>query len=120
MEYQRPQQQNPPQQPFQVHAAKGFFQALFDFSFSAFITPKLIKVLYILFMIMIGLGCLAFVIAAFAANAAAGILVLLIVAPIIFLFYVIMARVYLELVIALFRIAENTTELVEQGRRPRM
>ena len=44
---------------------KGFFGSLFDVSFSSLVTTKVIKVLYILSMILIGLMALIFVGAAF-------------------------------------------------------
>jgi hypothetical protein len=45
--------------------------------------------------------------------------VLIIVAPLVALLWLIYTRVILELFIALFRIAENTSELVAQGRADR-
>ena len=39
--------------------AKGFFSSLFDYSFSSFITPKIIKVLYVLLTIAVSLWTLA-------------------------------------------------------------
>ena len=47
---------------------KGFLASLFDLSFSNLITTKVIKVIYILSMILIGLGALVIVIAAFASD----------------------------------------------------
>jgi len=96
---------------------RGFLSSLFDISFTSLITTKIIKVLYVLSIILIGLSALFFIVAAFHRSSAAGLVVLVIVAPIISLFYLIYARVLLELVIALFRIMENTAEMVEQGRR---
>ena len=71
--------------------------------------------LYILSMIGIGLVALAFVVAAFN-NAAAGLLVLIIVAPLMSLLHLIYVRVLLEIVIAVFRIMETNTELVALQR----
>lgn len=96
---------------------RGFFSSLFDLSFTSLITTKIIKLLYVLSIILIGISALFFILAAFHQSSALGAIVLLIVAPIISLFYLIYARVLLELVIALFRIMENTGEMVAQGRR---
>jgi hypothetical protein len=113
----------PPVGPAPVPAAlppqtggTGFFAALFDFSFSEFITTKIIKVLYILAIIAIGLIALGFFIAA-ASQGGANIVFGLIIAPIFFLLYVILTRVWLEIIIVLFRIAEYTREIAQQGRR---
>jgi uncharacterized membrane protein len=103
-------------QPPAMDQAAGFFGALFDFSFSNFITTKLIKVLYILSIILAGLFALAILGAGVAQGAGAGLFAL-IIAPVLFLFYVIIARVWMELIIVVFRIAENTRDIANQGRR---
>jgi hypothetical protein len=85
---------------------EGFFKELFDTRFTTLITPKIIRVLYILAIVAIGIGALIFVVTAFASDTAFGILALLILAPLGFLLYVIVARVYLEIVIVAFKIRE--------------
>jgi Domain of unknown function (DUF4282) len=97
-------------------APKGFFASLFDISFSSLITTKVIKVLYVISLIVIGLVALFFVIAAFASSSAAGVITLLIIAPLLALLYVVYTRVVLEFIIVVFRIAEYTHELVELTR----
>jgi hypothetical protein len=97
---------------------KGFFGSLFDLSFRSLITTRIVKLLYVISIIVIGLGALAIIAIAFNASTAAGVVTLIIVAPLYALVYLIWTRVVLELVIVLFRIMENTQELVEQGRRP--
>jgi hypothetical protein len=96
---------------------RRFFSSLFDLSFTSLITTKIIKVLYLLSILLIGLTAAIVVLAAFHQSSVAGLLVLVVIAPIVSLFYLIYTRVVLELVIALFRIMENTGELVAQGRR---
>ena len=46
-----------PAQP-RAAAEKGFLGSLFDFSFKSFVTPKIIKVLYVLFTIWTALVAL--------------------------------------------------------------
>ncbi|MER3420155.1 MAG: hypothetical protein C4290_06350 [Chloroflexota bacterium] len=93
----------------------SFFQALFDLSFSEFITTRIIKVLYVLVLIGVGLVSLA-IFFSLAQSGAGGLIVGLIVAPLLFLLYVIVARVWMELVIVIFRIAEYTRQIAQQGR----
>jgi hypothetical protein len=95
---------------------KGFLGSLFDLSFSSLITTKVIKVLYILSMIVIGLAALAFIGGAFASSAAAGLFMLIIGAPLGALFYLVYTRVVLEVIIVLFRIMESNVELVQLQR----
>jgi Domain of unknown function (DUF4282) len=95
---------------------KGFFGSLFDVSFSSLITTKVIKVLYVLSMILIGLTALVFVGGAFSQSAAGGIVTLLVFAPLAALLYLIYVRVILEVIICVFRIMETNVELVSLQR----
>ncbi len=95
---------------------RSFFRSLFDVSFTSLITTRVIKVLYVLIIIVDALTTLAYVIIAFRISSTAGILVLFLIGPIMFILYLIIWRVLLELVIAIFRIKENTQELAAQGR----
>lgn len=103
--------------PINTQQAAGFLSSLFDLSFTNFITPKLIKVLFVISIVLAGLGALAVVGSAFMSSAIAGIFALLIVAPILFLFYVIYARVMMEVLIVIFRGSEHLAEIAKQGRR---
>ena len=96
---------------------KSFFSALFDLSFSSFITTKIVKFLYVLTMVIFGNVALAYVVFAFSQSAALGLFVLVILAPLGFLFYLIYTRVVLELFIAIFRIMESNLELVALARQ---
>ena len=87
-------------------------KALFDFNFQKFVTPSIIKIIYILVMVVLVIGYLAGVITAFQLSAGFGILMLLIIGPILGLFYLALVRAGLESLIAQIRTAENTTELV--------
>ena len=95
--------------------AKSFFSSLFDYSFSSFITPRIIKVLYVLATIVISLWTLFLIVAAFNVSGGAGGGMLLIGGPLFFLLSMIYARVLLELVIAFFRINGNVQE-IRDGR----
>ena len=94
--------------------AKSFFGSLFDYSFSSFITPRIIKVLYVLATIGISLWTLLLIVAAFNVSDGAGGAMLLIGGPLFFLFSMIYARVFLELVIAFFRINGNVQEIRDE------
>jgi len=93
---------------------KGFFAQLFDFSFAQFITTRMIKWLYGLVMFFTVVIAIASIVSAFSESYGFGV-VLLIVAPLWFLLSVIVARVLLEMVIVLFRIAEHVENIAKQG-----
>lgn len=97
---------NTPQQQ-----ARGFLSSLFDFSFSSYVTPKLIRVIYVVVVVVAALTALGFLVTAFEINILLGLVTLVILAPLAFLFYVILYRVFLEVVMAVFTIAENTTRI---------
>lgn len=101
----------------------GFLKALFDFSFTAFVTSKIIKLLYGLSIFFSGIFAffllIAFLIGGFSASAATGILALVIGAPLCFLIFLVLvtySRVILEIIIVVFRISEHTAEIAQQGR----
>lgn len=85
----------------------GFLGRLFDTSFTSFITLSIIQLLFKIFIGLAALSTAAFVVVAFAADPAVGV-VALILGPLLFLLYVILVRIYLELVVVFFRIEENT------------
>ncbi len=94
---------------------KGLCGLLFDLSFSEFVTTRVIKVLFILGIVLSALGALAMIGAGFAAGTGRGIL-MLVLSPLVFLLYALVVRVWCELIIVVFRIAENTSRLVDRDK----
>lgn len=95
---------------------KGSIGILFDLSFSEFVTTRVIKILFIIGILFAALGALMVIIAGFNNGWGVGILALLL-SPLVFLLYVLLARIWCEMIIVIFRIAENTARLVDQGKR---
>jgi hypothetical protein len=96
---------------------KGFLASLFDFSFSEYITMKVIRVLYMLIVILVGIVALFMLLGglmALGSNPVQGLLTI-ILAPVGFLLYVVMSRVYLELVMVIFKIGDNTEKMANGG-----
>jgi hypothetical protein len=89
---------------------KGFFASLFDMSFSSFITTKLVKVIFIIWMILAVIVAIGLIVAGFQESAGLGILAL-VLSPVAFLLYMILGRVYCEMMIVLFRIAEHVRDI---------
>jgi Domain of unknown function (DUF4282) len=86
---------------------KGFFGSLFDVSFSSFVTPTIIKVVYILVMILGGLGALGFVAEGFAVSVIFGIITLIIIAPLIYIVELALWRIALEIFMVIFRMSDD-------------
>lgn len=96
---------------------KGFFAALFDFSFTSFITLKFLKVIYALLVAMIVLTGLVSLLVS-VSQGGAFIFVGLILVPLMTLVYLIFARVALESVAMFFRIGENTSVMAANSANP--
>ena len=99
---------------------KGFFAGLFDFSFETFVALKVIKVLYALFLILLALGILGglggAIVSILQGEFLAG-LVMLVLLPFAALIYLVLGRVYFELIIVAFKIAEDADEIARNTRR---
>ena len=100
----------------------GFFSALFDFSFTRYVTPSVVKVLYVLLMIVVGLFVLLAIIGFLAAMAqdSSGVLLALIGIPLVLLgavawlaFY----RVGLEVAVSIIRTAQSVQSIDERQAR---
>ncbi len=88
----------------------GFFAALFDFNFQHFVTPKIIKVVYIVITVLIALGAIGFLIAALASGEGGAIFAALIFVPLGALIYLALARMSLELYYAVIRLSEDVND----------
>lgn len=84
----------------------GFFAALFDFSFNSFVTPKIVKFVYVLATVVLGLLFLVYLVIAFSADTTFGVVVL-ILGPIVTLIYLAFIRMTLEIYYAVVRMSED-------------
>jgi hypothetical protein len=97
-------------------ASKGFVSSLFDFGFTSYVTPTVVKVLYVIVMIWLALSSFVLVVVSFfALGPVVGILVLIIVAPLYFLWFLALNRISLEFFVVIFRIAEDMRALRLRG-----
>ena len=91
--------------------SQSFFSGLFDFSFKEYVTPKIIRVIFVILIVFAAIGALALLIGS-ARGGGLGIVLGIIFAVVGFFLYVILFRIYLEVVSALFRINDNIATLV--------
>jgi hypothetical protein len=89
---------------------KGIFQGLVDFAFQQLLAKRIIKVLYVIALVAGVVSLVAAVVTGLQQSPAQGLLALVfgVVALFVWVLYV---RVALELVVVLFRIAENTDRM---------
>lgn len=96
---------------------KGFLGSLFDFSFSSFVTPKIIRMLYILFTVWTALVAVVILIIGFrTGGVVGGLFTLIIVEPIFVLLTLGIYRVILEAFMVVFRIYEETRQIRESAQ----
>jgi len=89
---------------------KGIVESLFDFSFSSFITGKIIKFLYMISILLVGFISLGIFISG-AENGGAAAFGALIFAVVFFAMGVLYARVLSEILIIFFRMLETLDEI---------
>ncbi|RIK16789.1 MAG: hypothetical protein DCC50_03905 [Acidobacteria bacterium] len=108
----------PEPRPSSPSGVGGFFKALFDLDFDTFVTPVIVKIVYLVGMVLIGLVSLFLFLTSFRhfggglfANPLLGI-VQLVGAPLLGIFYLAFFRMSLELYYAVIRLSED----VHHGR----
>lgn len=94
---------------------KSIINMLFDLSFTDFVTTRVIKLLFIIGIVFAAVGTLFLIIGGFGNSTGTGV-ACLVLSPLVFLVYVLLARIWCEMIIVVFRIAENTGRLVEQEK----
>ena len=100
----------PQQQGILANDGKSFISSLFDFSFQSFVTPKIIKVVYVIVTAFIGLSIVFGLVSALATGEALIIIFALILLPIVGIIYLALARMSLELYYAVIRLSEDVHE----------
>jgi hypothetical protein len=88
-------------------STKGFFAALFDFSFESFVTPKIVKVVYLVITMLVALGLIVFIIGGFVGDQPALGILFLIVGPLAAIVYLAFFRMMLEMYFAIVRMSED-------------
>jgi hypothetical protein len=95
--------------------SKGFLGSLFDLGFTSFVTPKVIKVLYLLIMIGTIFTALIYSVVALKVNVALGLATLFIAAPLFTLIVMAIWRISLEFFMVIFRISDDIRVLRDRG-----
>ena len=93
---------------------KGFVAALFDLSFTTFVTPSIIKVVYVIGLIAIGAATLFFALSGFFGDSPALGIVTLVVSPIVGLLYLCFFRMMCEFYLAITRMSEDINRRLPQ------
>ncbi len=90
-----------------VQTEKGFLRSLFDTSMREMITPKIIRFIFIIGLIAYVLTAVVVIIGMLMSGEIMMALLAIIVVPIGFIIAVVFMRIYLEIIIILFRIYDE-------------
>lgn len=116
----------PPFGSDEIKKKMGLLGTLFDFSFNHFATLKILPIIYIIMMVVIGLGVLGVIIAVGGMGIIQGIrfssgtmvftgLLAIILAPVGGIIYLAIFRIWFEIVIVLFKMKESIDTLAEKS-----
>ena len=92
------------------------FSILTDLSFRQFVTPRLVRLIYCISLIGAALSAVAWMVSGFQTSVFYGLFTIA-TGPLAFFIYMLTARVVLEFMLAVFRIAENTEKLRERNEQ---
>jgi hypothetical protein len=98
--------------------AKGFLRSLYDFGFTSLITTRIIRFVYALIVIVLSLGSAFFLLATLASGEPSAAVFGIIVIPLAYLLYLVMARIWMEFVIVVFRIGDDIHAIRNRGDGP--
>ncbi len=109
-----------------IQSDAKFFKGLLDFGFTEFVTPKIVRTLYILSVALVALAFLGLVVSAIGSiltgirlGSGTAILmgiVFLALTPVIAIIQITLARVFFELVLLLFRIKDAIVHIEEKSK----
>lgn len=102
-------------EPMSSDEAKGLLKSLFDFQFTSLITIRIIRFVYLLIVILYTIGAVMFFILGLASGTATGVLSALVVIPLAYLVYLILTRIWMEILIVVFRIGDDIHAIRQAG-----
>ncbi|MGO4596458.1 DUF4282 domain-containing protein [Terrabacter sp. 2RAF25] len=100
--------------PNPAREGAGFFQALFDFSFTNFVTPILVRFVYLLATVALVATWLVLLFAGFVRGFGSGLTVL-ILGPVFLVIYLAVIRMTLEFYLSVVRMSEDVHKRLPQA-----
>lgn len=92
---------------------RAVLDLVLDLSFKRFVTPRLVRMLYVLSLLAAVFYAGSWMFSGFKSSTLSGLFTM-VTAPVAFLLYLIFARVTVELILAIFRIADKIAPLSEE------
>jgi len=92
---------------------RAVLDLVLDLSFKRFVTPRLVRMLYVLSLLAAVFYAGSWMFSGFKSGTLSGLFTM-VTAPVAFLLYLVFARVTVELILAIFRIADKIAPLSEE------
>lgn len=92
---------------------RAVLDLVLDLSFKRFVTPRLVRMLYVLSLLAAAFYAFSYMFSGFTTGTFTGIFQM-VTAPLAFLLYLIVARVTVELILAIFRIADHLAPMADE------
>jgi len=92
---------------------RAVLDLVLDLSFKRFVTPRLVRMLYVLSLLAAAFYAFSYMFSGFKNGTFTGLFQMA-TAPLAFLLYLISARVTVELILAIFRIAEHLAPMGDE------
>ncbi len=96
--------------------AKGFVRSLYDFKLDHFVTPKVLRFIYAIVVILLSLGAVLFLLAGLSSGDSSSAVAALIGVPIAYFLYLVFTRIYFELIAAFFHIHDDVRAIRRNNR----
>ncbi|GAA2161555.1 uncharacterized protein DUF4282 [Humibacillus xanthopallidus] len=97
-----------------IDSSSGFLPALFDFSFNSFVTPKIVRFVYVLATIWAVVMYVIVVITSFTQSVSSG-LIALVFGPLVAIIWLAVVRIGLEFGISVVRMSEDVHKRLPQA-----
>ena len=96
---------------------KGFVKSLYDFKLDSYVTPRVLRFLYAVVVLLLTLGAVLFLLASLASGDSSAATAAVIVIPIGYFLYLVFTRIYFELIAAFFRMADDVRAIRRSSER---
>ena len=97
-----------------VESSSGFLPSLFDFSFTSFVTPKIVRFVYVLAAVWAVVLYVIVVISSFTQSVSSG-LIALVFGPLVAIIWLAIVRIGLEFAISIVRMSEDVHKRLPQA-----
>ena len=95
--------------------AKGLIRSLYDFGFTSLIAMRVLRFVYAILVILYSIFVAILFVGFLASGKGAGVAFAIIFVPIMYLLYLILLRIWMEIIVVFFKIGEDVHAIRHRG-----